>query len=256
MWSTTIALARTAVSGRRSRETTREPIIRSGSGSLSTSEPAPRFHPTNRATHTLAEADGLSDILSNGFSSMEVEKFDVIEEDRRLRRAEMPLTVGIVTAVALLVGAGLVLTAVGALGRQWPLLGVGLAIAAVGGLLTRLAYRVATVRYTEVSVGNDSLTIVMGDGRRWTAGWSDPKFRVAILDYRENRHRGSKRYNDIPCQLLTPQFEVGLSVVAFEGIRAEAVRLGVAVLEKRTDRGVKAIVIGTGPELAAPFKQA
>jgi hypothetical protein len=150
--------------------------------------------------------------------------FEVSEEGRRLKRAERPLSVALIIGLVGLIGGGVGIAVVGFFGiasvgvppRQWPFFGMGAIMGATGLVLARPVQRAITNFCTAVSVDAAGVGITMRDGKRWRADWKNPELRLVLLDYRKNRHRPSRRYNSIPCHMLSPQFEAGLSVAALD----------------------------------------
>lgn len=172
------------------------------------------------------------------------ERIEVATQDRRLRNAQRLLTAGIALGVAVLFGTGATAVVMGWLTTSWGLVAIGLVIVGFGALGIRSAYRSVFVEFDHVTVDSVGVTIGARDGRLWTAVWKDPDFRLVLLDYRNNHHVEARKYSEIPCQLLSAQFEVGLSPEAVEAMRGEARSHGLPIVEEVTEHGTRTYRIG------------
>ncbi len=179
--------------------------------------------------------------------------FDVSAEDGRRRRSESGLGVVILGGLAILVGSGAAASAIGALDGSWIVLGVGTVMLVLGAVFARALYRASKVRVELMEVDSVGVSIRLSTGASWEARWSDPKLRLVLMDYRGDTGTSNPRLREIPCAVLTPQFNIGVPVEALGAIRDAAIRNGVAVVQRAPDQGVAATIVGPGPEIGVVF---
>ena len=184
-----------------------------------------------------------------------VDRFELADTDGRLRQATRGLTFLVVAGSTGLLVAALVVVVIGYLAGQWLLLGIGALFATLAVFLVVATARSVTARYRSLEVDDRGVTLRMADDRAWRARWDDPTLRFLLFDHTLATGAKHRRFREVPCQLFSIQFHVGIPRDACNALRERAAQARVALRDETDPEGVRTTIVGSGPEAGTPFQK-
>ncbi|MGI0132113.1 MAG: hypothetical protein ACREDK_03325 [Thermoplasmata archaeon] len=173
-------------------------------------------------------------------------RFEIAENDARLRLALRPHRWAVIGGVTACSGFGAVLGAVALARQEWFVFGIGVFLLGWGAYFAVGQYRRGRRRPVHVTVRPGGLSVGFTDQSEIRLEWANPRLKIRMWDYRGIRFNGLDR---VPCSLEAEGITVGLSQEAFELVVATASAEGARVKEHARTPFGRVVFVGDWPRV-------